>query len=43
MLNKIEECYDDKYGTTNHFAAVNKSVLLSYAMDGEKSGKMRLD
>lgn len=42
-LNKIEEYYDDEYETTDYFAAISKSILLSYAVDGEKSGKMRLD
>lgn len=41
-LNKIEECYDDEYETTDYFAAISKSVLLSYVVDGEKSGKMIL-
>ena len=42
-LKIIEELYDDEYEKTDYFAAISKSVLLSYAVDGEKSGKMRLD
>lgn len=42
-LNKTEECYDDEYCESDFFAAISKNVLLSYAVDGEKSGKMKLE
>ena len=41
-LQKIEENYDDEHLKSDYFAAINKGVLLSYAVDGEKSGKIVL-
>ena len=41
-LQKIEENYDDEHLKSDYFAAISKSVLLSYAVDGDKSGKIVL-
>lgn len=41
-LRKIEENYADNHLETGYFAAISKSVLLSYAVDGDKSGKIVL-
>ena len=41
-LQKIEENYDDEHLKSDYFAAISKGVLLSYAVDGEKNGKIVL-
>lgn len=42
-INHIENYYGEEYKKTGYFAAISKSVLLSYAVDGEKSGKIVLE
>lgn len=41
-LQKIQESYVDEYLESDYFAAINKGVLLSFTVDGDKSGKIVL-
>lgn len=42
-LEKIEELYDDSYMETDYFAAISKSVLLQYAVNGKEKGSLVLE
>lgn len=42
-LQKIESCYNEEYSRSEYFAAVSKELLLSYAVNSEKSGKIVLE
>ena len=41
-LGYITEKYEEEYEESGYFAAICKTTLFRYAMDGEKKGCMRL-